>query len=26
MGCDHDDEVEEEKDGHWEAIKHIGQQ
>jgi len=27
MGCDHDDaEAEEEKDGHWEAIKHIGQQ
>lgn len=26
MGCDHDDEVEEEKEGHWEAIKHIGQQ
>jgi hypothetical protein len=27
MGCDHDDDAEEEeKDGHWEAIKHIGQQ
>jgi len=27
MGFDHDDaEAEEEKDGHWEAIKHIGQQ
>jgi len=26
MGCDHEDEEPEEKEGHWEAIKHINQQ
>jgi len=26
MGCDQEDEESEEKEGHWEAIKHINQQ